>query len=91
MEDLDLPERRNTFSGSRQQEGGEGAQMCPCGEAKRTRARGLGERWVFKEERDVLGERKTRIDECCMEKFGTLENSDKIDRYDTNINSINSR
>ena len=32
---------------------------------------------IYKEERDVLKEEMRKIDECGMEKFGTLDSSEK--------------
>ena len=37
----------------------------------------MGECEIYKEERDVLAEKMWKIDECDMEKFGTLESSEK--------------
>ena len=71
--DLDLPERRKRYASSREEE--EIAQMCPCGKAVESRTHIVGECEIYKEERDVLEMRK--IDECDMEKFGTLDSSEK--------------
>ena len=54
--DLDLPERRKKHTSSREED--EDAQMCPCGEAKESRAHIVGECEMCKEERDVLEMRK---------------------------------
>ena len=40
--DLDLPERRNTYTSSRE-ETREDAHMCPCGKAKESRTHIVGE------------------------------------------------
>ena len=74
MGDLDLPERKNRCTSSRGEEE-EDAQMCPCGKAVESRTHIVGECEIYKEERDVLEMRK--IDECDMEKFGTLDSSEK--------------
>ena len=50
--DLDLPERRGMYASSREKE--EIAQMCPCGKAVESRTHIMGEREIYKEERDVL-------------------------------------
>ena len=49
--------------------------MCPCGKAVESRTHIVGECEIYKEERDILEMRK--IDECDMEKFGTLDSSEK--------------
>ena len=48
--------------------------MCPCGKAVESRTHIKGECEIDNEERDVLEMRK--IDECVMQKFGTLEISE---------------
>ena len=50
---LDLPERRKRYTGSREEEEGD-AQMCPGGKAVE-RAHVEGELEIYKEERDVIG------------------------------------
>ena len=47
--------------------------------AVESRTHVVGECKTYKEERDVLEMRK--IDECGMKKFGTLDSSEKNDRY----------
>ena len=74
--DLDLPERKNRYANSREEEE-EGAQMCPCCRAKESRSHIVGEREMYKEERDVLEEEMRTIDECDVEKFDTLDSSEK--------------
>ena len=74
--DLDLPERRNRYTSSREEEE-EGAQRCPCGKAKESRTHIVGECEMYKEERDVLEEEMKAIDGCDMEEFGTLDSSEK--------------
>ena len=37
----------------------------------------MGECEIYKEERDVLEGEMRKIDECVMEKFGTLDSSEK--------------
>ena len=49
--------------------------MCPCGKAVESRSHVVGEGETYKEERHVLEMRK--IDECDLEKFGTLDSSEK--------------
>ena len=73
--DLDLPERRNRYTSSREEEE-EGAQRCPC-KAKESRTHIVGECEMYKEERDVLEEEMKAIDGCDMEEFGTLDSSEK--------------
>ena len=72
-EDLDLPERRKRDTSSRGEEEEE-SQMRPCGKAVES-THTVGECEIYKKERDVLEMRK--IDECGMEKFGTLNSSEK--------------
>ena len=72
--DLDLPERRKRFASSREEE--EIAHMCPCGKAVESRTHIVGDCEMYKEEWDVLEEMR-KIDECSMEKFGTLDSSEK--------------
>ena len=71
---LDLPERRKRYASSREEEK-EVAQTCPGGKAVESRTHIVGECEIYKEERDVFEMRK--IDECGMEKFGTLDSSGK--------------
>ena len=47
-----------------------------CGKAIESRTHTAGESEMHKEERDALEEMK-KIDECGMEKFGTLDSSEK--------------
>ena len=42
----------------------EGAQMCPCGKSKESRAHIVGEGEMHKEEREVVEEEMRQIDEC---------------------------
>ena len=37
----------------------------------------MGECDIYKEERDVLEAETSKIDECDMEKFGTLDSSER--------------
>ena len=67
--DLDLPARRKRHASSRKEE--EIAQMCPCGKAVESRTHIVGGCEIYMEDRDVLEEMRT-MDECNMEKFGTL-------------------
>ena len=73
--DLDLPERRTRYTSGREEE--ETVQMCPCGKAVASRTHIVGYCEIYKEERDVLKEEMRKIDECGMEKFGTLDSSEK--------------
>ena len=50
--------------------------MCPCGKAKESRTHSVGECEMYTEERDVL-EAKMKIDEYDMEKFGSLDFSER--------------
>ena len=72
--DLDLPERRKRYASSREEE--EIAQMCSCGKALESRTHLVGECEMYKEERNLLEEMR-KIDECDMEKFGTLDCREK--------------
>ena len=47
-----------------------------CGEVTESRTHVMGKCETYMEERDVLEEMRN-IDECDMEKFGTLDRSDK--------------
>ena len=76
VEDLDLPERRKRYTSSREKEK-EHARMCPCGKAVESRAHIAGECEIYKKERDVLEGEVRKIDECVMEKSGTLDSSPK--------------
>ena len=61
--DLDLLERRKRYTSSRGEEE-KSVRMCPCGKAVESKTHIVGEREMYKEERDVLEMRK--IDECGM-------------------------
>ena len=50
--------------------------MYPCGKAVGSRTHLVGECERYKEERD-LSEETRKIDECDMEKFGTLDSREK--------------
>ena len=52
------------------------AQMCPCGKGKESRTHTVRQCEICKEERDLLEEMR-KIDDCDMEKFGTLDSSEK--------------
>ena len=51
--------------------------MCPCGKAVESRTHIVGECEIYKEERDVLEKSMRKIDERSVEKFGTLDCSEK--------------
>ena len=70
--DLDLPDRSKRYTSSREEED-EDAHMCPCGKESRTHILGTCE--MYKEERDVM--EMWKIDECDMNKFSALDNSEK--------------
>ena len=53
------------------------AHMCPCGATIESRTHIVGGYEIFKEERDVLEEEMNKLDECGMEEFGRLDNSEK--------------
>ena len=80
---LDLPERKKRYASSREEE--EDAQMCPCGRAVESRTHIVGECEIYKEERELLEEEMRKIDECGMEKFGTLDSSKKTIAIPENI------
>ena len=73
VEDLDLPEKRKRYASSREEE--QITQMYSCGKAVESRTHLVGECEIYNKERDLLEMRK--IDECDMEKFGTLNNREK--------------
>ena len=50
--------------------------MCHCGKKRKSRTHIVGECEICKEERDA-SEEMTKIDDCDMEKFGTLDSSEK--------------
>ena len=50
--------------------------MCPCGKAIESRPHIVGGCEIYREERDVLEEKRREIDECGMEEFDTLDNSE---------------
>ena len=67
---------RKRYTSSREEEEID-AQMFPCGKAKESRTHLVGECGAYKEERDVLEEEMRNIEECDMEKFGTLGSREK--------------
>ena len=69
------PPRRKSYTSSREEEE-KRAQMCPCGQANERRTYIVGDCEMYKEERDVV-EEKRKIDECDMEKSSALDNSEK--------------
>ena len=52
------------------------SKMWPCGKAIENRSHVVGECQLYREVRDVLEETR-KIDQCDMEKFGTLDGSEK--------------
>ena len=52
--------------------------MCPCGQTKESRANVVRECEMYKEERDVQEEEMRQVDEYGMEKFSTLDNTEKL-------------
>ena len=75
--DLDLPERRKRYTSRREEEEVD-AQMCPGGRAIREgRTHRVGSCEIYDEERGVLEEKMGKIGEYDMEKYGTLDSSDK--------------
>ena len=69
------PARKKRYTSSRGEE--EYAQMCPCGKAVESRTHVEGECELYKQERIVLEEGMRKIDECDVDKFGTLDSSEK--------------
>ena len=67
--DLDLPERSKRYTSSREEED-VATHMCPCGTTIENRTHVVGEREMYKEERDVLDEEMKNLDVCAMEEFG---------------------
>ena len=73
--DLGLPERRKRYTSNREEEEKEeDLHMCPCSKTIEYNSHS-GKCKMYKEERDLLDIRK--IDEHGMEKFGTLDSSEK--------------
>ena len=68
--DLDLPERKNRYASSREEEEVH-AQMCLHGKAIESKTHIVGECEVYKEERDVLEKETRQIDKCEIEEFRT--------------------
>ena len=59
--DLDLQERRKTYTSSREEED-VATNMCPCGTTIESRTHIIGEREIYKEERDALEEKMKKLD-----------------------------
>ena len=55
--DLDLPERKKRYASSREDED-VATNMCPCGTTIESRTHRVGEREIYKEERDALLEER---------------------------------
>ena len=72
----DICQKEERYNSSREEEEVD-AQMCPCDKATESRTHIVGEREMYKEERDVSEEEMRRIDECDMEDFDTLDSSKK--------------
>ena len=68
--DLDPPGARKRCTISREEEEID-AQIFPCSKSIE-RIHKVGECEMYKEERDLLEEEMREIDECDVEKFGTL-------------------
>ena len=51
--------------------------MCQCGTAIESRTHIVGEREIYKEERDALEEDMIKLDVCNMEESGRLVSSEK--------------
>ena len=75
VEDLGLPERRKSYSSSREEED-VATNMCPCGTTIESRTHIVGECEIHKEW-DALEEEMRKLDVCDMEEFGRLESSEK--------------
>ena len=71
---LDLPERRNSYTSSREEKG-VATIMCPCGTTMESRTHIVGECKICKEKRDTLEEEIRILDVCDMGEFGTRENN----------------
>ena len=67
--DLNLPERENTYTSSREEED-VATNMCACGTTKESRTHTVGECGIYKEERDASEEEMRELDVCDMEEFG---------------------
>ena len=74
--DLDLPERRNRYTSSREEEDVV-TNMCPCSTTLESGTHIVGECEIYKEERDALEEEMRKLDVCGMEKSCRLESSEK--------------
>ena len=62
---LDVPERRKRYTSSREEED-VATNMCPCGTTINSRTHVIGERDIYKEERDALKEEMRKLDVCDM-------------------------
>ena len=51
--------------------------MCPCGTTIESRTHIVGEREIYKKERDALEVEMWQLDVCDVEDFGRLESSEK--------------
>ena len=51
--------------------------MCPCGKAVESRTYIVGECEIYKDERQVIERKMRKTNECVMEKFGTLDSSER--------------
>ena len=74
---LDLLERRKRYTSTWVEEE-EGAQSCPCGNAGECRTHIVGECELYEEERNVLEEDMSNINECDTDKFGAIESNEKL-------------
>ena len=74
--DPDLPERRNSYASSLDEEGKDAPQVDPCGKAKESRTHCVGGREMDKEERDALEEMR-KVGGCDMEEFNTPDNGER--------------
>ena len=67
--DLGLQETRKRYTSAREEEDVT-TNMCPCGTTIKSRTHIVGEREIYKEERDALEEKMRKLDVCDMEEFG---------------------
>ena len=69
-------QRIKRYASSREEED-LATNMYPCGTTIESRTHIVGEREIYKEERDAVEEGVRKLDVCNMEELGRLESSEK--------------
>ena len=73
--DLDLPERRKSYTSGRVEEE---AQTCPCGKARESRIHLVAECELYKEKRGIMLEEEMReVKEGGIKSFDALDSREK--------------